>query len=107
MVIETVPIEYILLAGSILLILSIVMSRVSSRFGIPALVFFLAIGMLAGSDGPGGIYFDNVWLAKSLGIVALSIILFSGGLDTDWPSMRPVLAAECGPVPAAMPLVRT
>ncbi len=87
---ENLSIEYILLAGSILLVLSIVMSRVSSRFGIPVLVFFLAIGMLAGSDGPGGIYFDNAWAAKSLGIVALSLILFSGGLDTDWPSMRPV-----------------
>lgn len=83
-------IEYILLAVSILLVVSIFMSRVSSRFGIPVLVFFLAIGMLAGSDGPGGIYFDNAWAAKSLGIVALSLILFSGGLDTDWPSMRPV-----------------
>src|SRR5262245_1371060 len=91
MVIGTMPIEYILLFGSVLLILSIMMSRVSTRFGIPALVFFLGIGMLAGSDGIGGIYFDNVWFAKALGIVALSVILFSGGLDTDWPLMRPVM----------------
>jgi cell volume regulation protein A len=84
-------IETILLAGCTLLITSIVMSRISSRFGIPALVIFLIIGILAGSDGPGGIYFDNAWLAQSLGVVALVVILFSGGLDTDWPSLRPVL----------------
>jgi len=79
-----------LLAGCSLLILSIVMSRISTRFGIPALVMFLIIGMLAGSDGPGGIYFDNIWAAQSLGVVALAMILFSGGLDTHWPSLRPV-----------------
>jgi len=88
---EHVAIEHILLAGCMLLILSIVMSRASSRFGIPALLIFLLIGILAGSDGPGGIYFDNIWAAQSLGVVALVMILFSGGLDTDWPSMKPVL----------------
>jgi cell volume regulation protein A len=47
--------------------------------------------MLAGSDGPGGIYFDDASLAQSLGVVALALILFSGGLDTEWSSVRPVL----------------
>ena len=47
--------------------------------------------MLAGSDGPGGIYFDDPWIAQSLGVVALAFILFAGGLDTHWESVRPVL----------------
>ena len=68
---EHFSIETILLAGCTLLIASIVMSRISSRFGIPALLVFLLIGILAGSDGPGGIYFDNAWAAQSLGVVAL------------------------------------
>lgn len=74
-----------------MLLLSVVLSRVSDRLGIPALLIFLGIGMLAGSDGPGGIYFDDARLAQGLGVVALVFILFSGGLDTDWPKVRRVL----------------
>ena len=84
-------IELILLAASSLLLLSILGSRVLGRFGIPSLLLFLAIGMLAGSDGPGGIYFDDPRLAQSLGVVALVLILFAGGLDTEWEAVRPVL----------------
>lgn len=88
---EALSTEYLLLGASVLLVLSILASKLSSRFGIPALLLFLGIGMLAGSDGPGGIYFDNVWAAKSLGVVALVYILFSGGLDTEWVAVRHVL----------------
>ena len=84
-----ISIEYILLAASILLLLSIIASKTSGRMGVPALLFFLIIGMLAGSDGPGGIYFDDPRLAQSLGVLALAFILFSGGLDTEWESVRP------------------
>ncbi|HEY9075047.1 MAG TPA: potassium/proton antiporter [Anaerolineaceae bacterium] len=83
-------IEPYLVFAAILLILSVAVSKISDRFGIPALLLFLALGMLAGSDGPGGIYFDDPALAQSLGITALAIILFSGGLDTSWKSIRPV-----------------
>ncbi len=86
-----IPIEYILLGVSILLLLSVIVSKASGRLGIPALLLFLVIGMLAGSDGPGGIYFDDPWLAQFLGVVALVFILFAGGLDTNWGSVRPVL----------------
>jgi cell volume regulation protein A len=86
-----VPIEYILVAASILLLLSIIASKTSGRVGVPALLFFLIIGMLAGSEGLGGIYFDDPWLAQSLGVLALTLILFSGGLDTEWRIVRPVL----------------
>ncbi|HEY7355592.1 MAG TPA: potassium/proton antiporter, partial [Ktedonobacterales bacterium] len=85
------PIEYILLGASGLLLISILASKASQRLGIPALLLFLVIGMLAGSDGPGGIYFDDPYLAELLGIVALVLILFDGGLDTKWGDLRPAL----------------
>jgi cell volume regulation protein A len=84
-------IDHILVAASILLLLSVLASKASAKLGIPALLLFLVLGMLAGSDGPGGIYFDDAHLAQSLGVVALALILFSGGLDTEWSSVRPVL----------------
>lgn len=80
--------EVYLVGAALLLILSVVASKISDRFGIPALILFLATGMLAGSDGFGGIYFDDPFLAQSLGVVALVIILFSGGLDTNWQAIR-------------------
>lgn len=84
-------IENILLLGSVLLFVSIIASKTSFRFGIPALILFLVVGMLAGSDGPGGIYFDDPKIAQFLGAVALIFILFSGGLETKFESIRPVL----------------
>ncbi|HWP92493.1 MAG TPA: potassium/proton antiporter [Thermodesulfobacteriota bacterium] len=86
-----ISIEILLLGSSILLLLSILASKASDKIGVPALLLFLLVGMLAGSEGPGGIEFDNPWLAQSLGVTALSFILFAGGLDTDWSSIRPVL----------------
>ena len=76
---------------STLIILSIFTIKLSNRFGIPSLALFLAIGMLAGSDGLGGITFDNPSLVRSLGITALALILFSGGLDTEWSAIRPIV----------------
>ncbi len=81
----------LLFIGSLLLFLSIFASKSMQRFGVPALIVFLGIGMLAGADGPGGIYFDDPRLAQILGIIALNFILFSGGLDTKWQSVKPVL----------------
>jgi cell volume regulation protein A len=86
-----VTIELQLLILAILLLLSILAGKVSDRIGVPALLLFLAIGMLAGSDGLGGIYFDNALVAQGIGVVALAIILFSGGLDTELQSIRPVI----------------
>ncbi len=83
-------IELLLLGISVLLLLAIFASKASGRVGIPALVAFLALGMLAGSDGLGGIYFDNPWLTQLVGTVALSYILFAGGLETHWRVVRPV-----------------
>jgi cell volume regulation protein A len=84
-------IEYILVGASVLILISVFASKASGRLGVPSLLLFILIGMLAGSDGPGGIEFADFRLAQSLGVIALSFILFSGGLDTDWRRVRPVL----------------
>ena len=83
--------ENIMLAGSILLIASILASKTSFKLGIPTLILFLAIGMLAGSEGIGKIYFDDPHLAEILGVLALNFILFSGGMDTKWESVKPIV----------------
>ena len=80
-----------LLIAGVLLLGAVVASKASSRLGIPALLLFLGLGMLAGSDGPGGIALDDYELVQSLGVVALAFILFGGGLDTNWDDVRPVL----------------
>lgn len=80
-----------ILIGSILLFLSILAGQRAYKYGIPALVLFLAVGMLAGTDGIGGINFDSPGIAQFIGIIALNFILFSGGLDTEWKSVRPVM----------------
>ena len=84
-------IENILLVGSILLFISIIVGKTSYKFGVPTLLLFLVIGMLAGSDGIGGIRFDNPSLAQFIGVVSLNFILFSGGLDTNWTAVKPIL----------------
>lgn len=86
-----IPIEYIFIGSSILLILSVLANKASERLGLPSLLLFLIIGMVAGSDGLGGIEFENALLAQSVGIGALVSILFSGGLDTDWNIIRPIV----------------
>jgi cell volume regulation protein A len=84
-------IENILLVGSLLLLVSIFAGKTSYKFGVPTLLLFLGIGMLAGSDGIGGIRFDDPQLAQFIGIVSLNFILFSGGLDTNWKAVKPIL----------------
>ncbi len=81
----------ILLIGSVLLLISVVAGKTTNKLGVPTLIFFLIVGILAGSEGIGGIHFDNAALAQFIGIVALNFILFSGGLDTNWQSIKPVL----------------
>jgi cell volume regulation protein A len=89
-------IDTILLVAAGLLLLSVAASKTSGRLGVPVLLVFVAIGMLAGSEGPGGIVFDDPWLAQSLGVVALALILFAGGMDTEWSAVRPVLFEGVG-----------
>ncbi len=85
-------IELVMLIAAGLVLLSVIATRTSSRLGVPALLLFLGIGMLAGSDGPGRIAFTDFRLTQTIGVIALAYILFSGGLDTDWRAIRPVLA---------------
>ncbi|MBB6325839.1 cell volume regulation protein A [Algoriphagus iocasae] len=87
----TLTAENILLISSVLLLAGVLASKTTGKTGIPMLLIFLGVGMLAGSDGIGGIRFDNPAIAQFLGIIALTYILYSGGLDTKWPSIKPVL----------------
>lgn len=79
---EPVATAAVLAAIGFLLVLAGLASPLSSRLGVPALVVFLALGMLAGSEGVGGIPFDDYALAFRLGTIALVLILFDGALNT-------------------------
>ena len=83
--------ENILLLGAILVFCSILISKTGYRFGIPSLLLFLMVGMFFGSDGLG-LHFENAGQAQFIGMMALSIILFSGGVDTKIKEIKPVLA---------------
>lgn len=83
--------EHILFVSSVLLLISLLAANRAFRYGIPTLLLFLAVGMLAGSEGIGGIYFDSPVLAQFIGVVSLNFILFSGGLDTRWKAIQPVM----------------
>lgn len=82
--------ENILLIGSVLIFSSIIISKTGYRFGIPTLLLFLLVGMLFGSDGLG-LQFNSARDAQFIGMIALSIILFSGGMDTKFQDIKPVL----------------
>ena len=82
--------ENFLLIGSVLIFISILISKAGYKFGIPTLLLFLLIGMFFGSDGLG-IQFNSAEDAQLIGMMALSIILFSGGMDTKISEVRPVL----------------
>lgn len=82
----------LLLIGSILLFVSIIASKTGKRLGIPVLILFLVVGVLAGAEGIGGIRFSNPLMAQFIGIVALNFILFSGGIETKWKEVKPILS---------------
>jgi potassium/hydrogen antiporter len=82
--------ELILVAGA-LLAAGILGALLADRVRIPGLLLFLGLGMLAGSEGIGGIEFDDAELARTLGTIALVLILFEGGLTAGWSEIRPVL----------------
>ncbi|HQG13928.1 MAG TPA: cation:proton antiporter, partial [bacterium] len=83
--------EQLLALAAVLIFVSVVSSKISDKFAIPVLLIFLAVGMLAGSEGIGGIFFNDTRIAKSIGVIALIFIIFSGGFDTDWKETKPVL----------------
>ncbi len=81
----------LLLICGVLLLFCVFANRISDRFGIPALLLFLGLGMLAGNEGVGKIQFYDAKLSNHIGTVALIFILFSGGLETRWNDIKPVL----------------
>lgn len=85
------PLDPYILGTGALLLTSLLATKLAGRFGVPSLLLFLAIGMMTGSDGPGGIPFDDAYQAQSLGTVALIFIMFHGGLQTRWDHVRPVV----------------
>ena len=81
--------EQVLLIASVILFFSIFAGKAGYRFGLPALLLFLGVGMLFGSDGLG-IQFSDPNVAQFIGMLALSIILFSGGMDTKVAEVKPI-----------------
>lgn len=87
----SIQVELVLLIVSLLFFASIIVSKASSKLGVPVLLLFLLVGMLFGVDGLG-ISFDSIRAAQAIGTVALCVILFSGGMDTKLDDIKPVLA---------------
>src|SRR5690554_3572053 len=83
-------VDQIIFLGAVLILAGILSSKLSARIGLPVLVLFLFIGMLAGERGIGGIAFDNPIAAHALGTLALAIILFDGGLQTPLAAVKSV-----------------
>jgi potassium/hydrogen antiporter len=96
----------ILIAGA-LLAAGIIGALVADRMRVPGLLLFLGLGMLAGSEGIGGIEFSDTELARTLGTIALVLIIFEGGLTAGWSEIRPVLgtAASLGTIGTALTAV--
>ena len=82
--------ENILLLGSILVFSAIIISKTGYKLGVPSLLVFLVVGMLFGSDGLG-MHFENAKQAQFIGMISLSVILFSGGMDTKIREVKPIL----------------
>jgi cell volume regulation protein A len=82
--------ELIFVAGTLLAV-GIIAAKVADRVRVPGLLLFVALGMLVGSDGPGGVEFENAELTRTLGTIGLVLILFEGGLSAGWKEIRPVI----------------
>lgn len=84
----------ILLITGLILLFCVASSKILYKYGIPVLVIFLGMGMLMGSDGIGGIYFNSPSVAEQLSNIGLLFIMFSGGFETSWKTAKPVAAAS-------------
>ncbi len=80
-----------LLITSLILLASIFLSKSSSRFGLPILILFLFLGMFAGSEGIGGIHFENYELTHNLSLIAMCLIIFNGAVETKVKDIKPIL----------------
>jgi len=86
--------DVVVLLMGIFLLCGVFMTKISARAGVPALILFIFLGMILGSDISGLIYFSNAKVAQMVGVLALIIILFEGGLQTEWKHARPVLGGS-------------
>ena len=96
---------FILVAGA-LLALGLAASLLAGRLRVPGLVLFLGVGMAIGSDGTGWIGFDDYEAARTIGVIALALILFEGGLTAGFDEIRPVLASAVSLVEVFLRVVR-
>ncbi|HUF44926.1 MAG TPA: cation:proton antiporter, partial [Aestuariivirgaceae bacterium] len=80
--------NYVLFAGSIMILLGVFSSLIAKRFGAPLVLVFLVLGMLLGEDGLGGLVFDDYYTTYVVGSLALAVILFDGGLRTKLIAFR-------------------
>ena len=91
---ESFTTDFAILLMGIFLLSGVLMTKLSARAGVPALILFIFLGMLLGSDISGLIYFSNAKVAQMVGVLALIIILFEGGLQTQWKQVKPVLGGS-------------
>ncbi len=92
MLIEILQTDRMVLLAGILFIAGVITTKFSSRLGVPSLVLFMFVGMIMGSDILGIIHFDDAKTAQMIGVLALVIILFEGGMQTQWKTLKPVIA---------------
>jgi cell volume regulation protein A len=85
-------VEYLFVGIATLLMIGVFATKFIERIGMPCLLVFLIVGMLSGSEGLGGIYFDNPFSTQALGVMALIYILFAGGLDTNFKNVKQIAA---------------
>ena len=88
---HSISTDSFILLLAFLFIVGVLTTRFSTRLGVPSLILFILVGMVMGSDVLGIVYFDNASLTQKIGVIALIIILFEGGLQTNWKDVRPVI----------------
>ena len=85
-----ITLENILLIGSLLLFVSLLAGKTGYKLGVPTLLLFLILGMITGTDGLG-VELNNPYISQAIGVIALCTILFSGGMDTKFSDIKPIV----------------